>query len=91
MDHVLLRIGVVLMIVSVLPWLTLLVLPFLGLSGGDTAAAVGALLVAAEILFWLGVVLAGRDTWRLARSQGWRRVPGGLWRVLRYGEVRGRG
>jgi hypothetical protein len=78
------RLGVVLIALSLLPWLALTVLPFLGL-GTAAFAAGGGLIVVAEVAFWLGLVLVGRDTWSLARSHGWRHVPGTLWRVLRHG------
>jgi hypothetical protein len=48
---------------------------------------VGALLVGAEVAFWLGLALAGRDTWTLAKQHGWRGVPKALWRVLRDGRL----
>ena len=79
------RLGVVLILLSSLPWLALVVLPFLGLGAGGAAAAGGGLILVAEVAFWLGLVLVGRVTWRLARSRGWRRVPGALWRLLRHG------
>jgi hypothetical protein len=79
------RTGVLLLVLSVVCWLLIPVVPLLGLRGAATAVAVGSLVVGAEIVFWLGLVLAGRDTWRLAREHGWRKVPAALWKVLRDG------
>jgi hypothetical protein len=80
------RLGALLIALSLVPWLALAVLPFLGL-GTAAFAAGGGLIVGAEVAFWLGLLLIGRDTWLLARSHGWRRVPGALWWVLRHGKV----
>jgi hypothetical protein len=80
------RLGVVLLLLSALCWLLVPAVPFTGLGGGAATAVVGALVVGAEVVFWLGLVLAGRDTWRLAKQHGWRGVPRALWRVLREGK-----
>jgi hypothetical protein len=80
------RLGALLIALSVVPWLALAVLPFLGL-GSAAFAAGGGLIVGAEVAFWLGLLLVGPDTWILARSHGWRRVPGALWRVLRHATI----
>jgi len=80
---VVLRAGIVLMILSVVFWLLIPLVPVVGLRGLAAAGAVGGLLVAAEVVFWLGLLLAGRDTWKLAREHGWRGVPRTLWQMLR--------
>lgn len=58
--------------------------------GGAVAVALGASLtlvvavaVAAEAIFWIGVLLLGHSTYKLARANGLRRVPGELWRLFR--------
>jgi hypothetical protein len=79
------RLGVVLLLLSAMCWLLVPAVPFAGLGGAGSASAVAALLVVAEVMFWLGLVLAGRDTWKLARQHGWSGVPRALWRVLREG------
>jgi hypothetical protein len=79
------RIGVLLLVLSAVCWLVIPAVPLLGLPGAGTAVTVGVLVVGAEVVFWLGLVLAGRDTWKLAKAHGWRKVPAALWRVLREG------
>lgn len=74
------------MILSFALWLLIPFVPFIGLPGLAVAGVVVGLLVAAEVVFWVGVLLAGRDTWDLARRHGWRKVPGALWRMLRHPE-----
>jgi uncharacterized transporter YbjL len=69
----------------------LLILTAVGLAiGAGTAAAlgsslvtIGAFAVAAEITFWVGVLLLGYSTYKLARAKGLRRVPAELWKLFR--------
>lgn len=49
-------------------WAAIPVLPFLPLSTGQQVAGVGVLLVGAEIVFWLGALLAGPDALRRMKS-----------------------
>jgi hypothetical protein len=81
------RLGVLLIVLSCLCWLVIPLVPAFGLRGTRAAGAVGSLVVTAEIVFWLGVVLVGRDTWDIARRHGWSHVPGTLWRLLRDGRT----
>jgi hypothetical protein len=75
----------VLIVLSCLCWVVIpLLLLFTGLSGAVWA---GGIAVVAEVSFWLGLVLAGRDTWKLARAHGWRGVPKALWHTFRTGRV----
>ncbi|BAZ80221.1 MAG: transporter suffix domain-containing protein [Sphaerospermopsis kisseleviana] len=56
------KLGLVLIIVSFLPWLAIaLILPFLPLAVAQKALLVTALLVFAEIVFWLGALLVGKE------------------------------
>ncbi len=55
------KLGVGLAIGSLIPWLLLPVLPFLPLSVGQKAIAAGLMVGGAEIIFWIGLVLAGRE------------------------------
>ncbi|MGI8500802.1 MAG: transporter suffix domain-containing protein [Hassallia sp.] len=56
------RLGLILMILSFLPWVAIpFVVPFLPLSVAQKAASVPLLLVLAEILFWLGLLLVGKE------------------------------
>ena len=79
------RIGVVLIMGSILPWLLLPVVPFLPLSGARQGAAAGGLVVAAELIFWPGLALAGKGAWQAAKARGWRRLPAAMWEMLRTG------
>ncbi len=56
------RLGLILMVLSFLPWVAIpFVVPFLPLSTAQKAASVPVLLVVAEIMFWLGVLLVGKE------------------------------
>jgi hypothetical protein len=56
-----LRIGITLLVLACLLWLSLLVIPLLSLSIAQKAVVSVALLVAGEITFWLGVLLTGKQ------------------------------
>jgi hypothetical protein len=56
------RLGLILIVLSFLPWIAIvLVVPFLPLSVAQKAASVPLLLVLGEILFWLGVLVVGKQ------------------------------
>jgi hypothetical protein len=56
------KLGLVLIIISFLPWLIIaVVLPFLPISITQKALLVPALLVLAEVLFWLGALIVGKE------------------------------
>ena len=56
------RLGLILIVLSFLPWVAIaFVVPFLPLSAAQKAVSVPVLLVLAEILFWLGVLLVGKE------------------------------
>lgn len=78
-----LKIGVILMFASALPWLALPLAAWLAPTAGAKAAWSTGLFIAAEVLFWGGVLLAGRDVWNSAKQAGWKRVIPELWRKLR--------
>ncbi len=82
---VLFRIGVAAIALSILPYLAIPTLPLLEISNARRAAYAGAAVVIAELVFLLGVALAGRETWRTVRRTGFRRAPKELWRLLRMG------
>lgn len=81
------RIGVLLQLASIVPWSCVLLLPFLGLSAAGMGIGAAILGGTAEAMIWVGLFLAGRETYRAAKRHGWRRVPAELWRMLRTGEV----
>ena len=80
------RIGLIAILVSFLSWLAIAGVPLLGLRAGASVAVVAALAIVAEVLFWAGLALVGKDTWQAIRSHGWRRASGQLIHLL----VRGR-
>ena len=80
------KLGILLAIGSVIPWLLLLVLPFLQLSLTEQAIAAAGLLVLAEVMFWVGVVLAGHEVVGRVRQK---LNPKALWKRM-VGRVRQR-
>lgn len=79
------RVGALLIAGSFLFWAMIPFVPLVGLRGGQAGLAVAVLMVARESVFWLGVLLVGRQSWVLARQHGWRRVPATLWQLIRHG------
>ena len=79
------RVGLIAIVLSFVPWLAIGVAPLLGLSLGASAGLVGVALVVAEALFWIGLAMAGKDTWRTIKARGWRRAPRELARLLVHG------
>jgi len=63
--------GVVLILGSLVVWASLPVVPFLPISGAAKWWLSGGLVVAAELTFWLGVVLAGPAV--VSRMRAWTR------------------
>ena len=55
------RLGLGILAISLLFWALLPAIPFLPLSTGKKAAAGGFVFVIAEVTFWLGAVLAGKE------------------------------
>jgi hypothetical protein len=72
--------GLGLAIGSVLPWLMLLGLPFLPLTAAQKALGAGGLLVLAEVMFWLGALLAGPAMVHRYRAK---LRPKALWKRIR--------
>jgi hypothetical protein len=55
------KIGLVLIIGSCLLWITVLVIPFLPLSLAQKAVSLTSLILISEVMFWLGILLAGKE------------------------------
>lgn len=55
------RIGIILIVISLVVWVSPLVVPFLPLSVSLKASIMTGLIIVAEILFWTGVVFAGKE------------------------------
>jgi hypothetical protein len=79
------RLGLIAIVLSVVPWLAIAGAPLLGLSLSAGAGLVAGALVVAEVLFWVGLALAGKDTWQTIKARGWRRAPRKLARLLVQG------
>ena len=75
------KLGILLAVGSVIPWLLLLVLPFLPLSLTEQAIAAAGLLVLAEVMFWVGGYLQGMR-WSVASGRSLTQKPyGSAWSV----------
>jgi len=68
------KIGVLLILSSFLPWLVLPVAAWFASTPEDKAAWSGGLLVLAEVLFWSGTLLSGREVWAAVKSARWKKV-----------------
>ena len=79
------RLGLIAIVLSFVPWLAVAAAPLLGLSLGASAGLVGGSLVVAEVLFWAGLAMAGKDTWQTIKAKGLRRAPRELGRLLVHG------
>lgn len=80
------RIGVSLIAISCVCFLGIPLSPLLA-SGARAGAIAGGSFVAAEVTFWVGVALTGHLAWTAARSHGWKKLPGVLWRMFRRGHA----
>lgn len=65
------KIALWLVVVSCAFWAGLLVLPFLGVEGATRAWIAGALIVAGEATFWIGVLIVGREAMLRHRHKLW--------------------
>ena len=73
------KLGILLAIASVVPWLLLLVLPFLPFSLAERAILAAGLLVLAEVMFWVGAALAGHEVIKRFRQK---LNPKALWKRM---------
>ena len=55
------NLGLGLIIVSFVPWLVILFVPSLALNLAQKAALVPSLAIIAEVIFWLGVLIVGKE------------------------------
>ncbi|RFU63663.1 transporter suffix domain-containing protein [Bacillus sp. V59.32b] len=73
------RIGICLIIISFLLWLAPLIVPFLNITASLKITLVTVALVAAEIIFWIGVAIVGKEVASKYRGyfnpRNWRRKP----------------
>lgn len=61
--------GVVLLVLSVLPWIAAPFVPLLGLPAAELAGVVGALLLCAEVIGALAVLVLGREAYEHIKSR----------------------
>jgi len=74
------KLGICLVIVSTLLWVALVLVPFLPLTASQKAFGAVAIAVTAEVLFWIGALLTGKEVVQKYRN---RIHPRNLWRQLK--------
>ena len=57
------KFGIVIIVISIVIFLTLFAIPFLAINVKTKLALTPVLLVAGEVMFWLGIVLIGKDVY----------------------------
>jgi len=62
-------VGFALLVLSFVPWLIVVIVPFLGLSAERVVAAMGRLIVGAEIIGALAVLVLGREAYQSIRAK----------------------
>lgn len=55
------KLGLSLIIVSFVPWIAILIVPSLALTLAQKAALVPILLIIAEVIFWSGILVVGKE------------------------------
>ena len=73
------KLGLVLIIVSCLLWAAIFVVPFLQFTLANKATIITSLVITSEVIFWLGILLAGKELAHRYRRQlnpieWWRRI-----------------
>jgi hypothetical protein len=79
----LLKFGVLLILASFIPWLLLPVVAWLAPTPAEKATQSGLLILAGEVLFWTGTLMAGREVWTSAKEAGWKKLLPTLLKKLR--------
>jgi hypothetical protein len=85
------RIGLAIWVISYLPF-PLIVVGILHAMGQlsnpkNTSQLVLVMYVIQFIIGFIGLIIAGRDTITLFKKVGYRRLPGCVWRAIRYGQI----
>jgi len=62
------RLGIVLIIISVVIFFTLFAMPFIHMETKLKIAISTALIISGEILFWAGTILLGKELWNKYKS-----------------------
>ena len=76
------KIGMVLLMLSLLTWLIPVVAPFTAFSTNTKAMIIGGAIIIAEIMFWVGAILVGKEV--AARYKSYLHPKN--WRKKREGE-----
>jgi hypothetical protein len=63
------KIGLVLIVASCLLWIAILFAPILPVSIAEKAVIITSLILVSEVMFWLGILLAGKQLAHRYRSQ----------------------
>ena len=79
-----LRFGLGLIIFSVLVFLLLFTIPFLSLELKLKLALTPILLVAGEVMFWMGIVLIGKDVYQTFKAK----LKAGAWRTSKQDQLK---
>jgi len=74
------KLGVGLILVSFLPWIAVAIAPFLAVSIAQKAVLIPVLLGSAEVMFWLGILIVGKEV--AERYRRWLN-PRYLWERIR--------
>lgn len=73
------KLGLILIVASCLLWAAVLVVPLLPFTLTDKATIIASLVIVSEVIFWLGILLAGKELAHRYRRQlnpieWWRRI-----------------
>ena len=72
------KLGLLLIITSCLLWVAILFVPILPLSIAQKAIVTASLVIISEVIFWMGILLAGKEAYRYRRQFNpyycWQRV-----------------
>lgn len=67
------KIGIGLFVVYALSWVAIVVMPFLPLDGGSTAAVIGVIVVVAEVILLIAIALVGKEAYQAFKARFLRR------------------
>ena len=74
------KLGILLIFISFLPWLVGFAVPFLALSIAQKSVLIPVLFVSAELIFWIGILIVGKEV--AERYRRWLN-PRYLWERIR--------
>jgi hypothetical protein len=74
------KLGIALIFISFLPWFAGFAVPFLALSIAQKSVLIPVLFVSAELIFWIGILIVGKEV--AERYRRWLN-PRYLWKKIR--------